>query len=44
MVSPSGSCAGMIRHYYGELFAGVPELAERAGALATKTYELSRSW
>jgi L-lactate dehydrogenase complex protein LldE len=42
VVSPSGSCAGMIRHYYGELFAGVPDLGERAALLARKTYELSQ--
>jgi L-lactate dehydrogenase complex protein LldE len=42
VVSPSGSCAGMIRHYYAELFAGEPELAERASALASKTFELSQ--
>jgi L-lactate dehydrogenase complex protein LldE len=42
VVSPSGSCTGMIRHYFGELFASVPELGERAEALARKTYELSQ--
>ncbi len=42
VVSPSGSCAGMIRHYYGELFAFAPDLAERAEALARKTYDLSQ--
>ena len=40
VVAPSGSCAGMIRVHYPELFAGDPNLAARANALATKTYEL----
>src|SRR5262249_41728975 len=34
VVSPSGSCAGMIRHSYADLFAGDPALAERARLLA----------
>lgn len=40
VVAPSGSCAGMIRAHYPELFAGDPNLAARANALAAKTYEL----
>jgi L-lactate dehydrogenase complex protein LldE len=40
VVAPSGSCAGMIRKHYPELFAGQPELA-RVNALCAVTYELS---
>lgn len=40
VVAPSGSCAGMIRSYYGSLFRGTRD-EERARALAAKTYELS---
>ncbi|MGQ0524384.1 MAG: (Fe-S)-binding protein [Betaproteobacteria bacterium] len=42
IVAPSGSCAGMIRTHYPELFAGAPE-AERAKAqrLCERTYELT---
>ena len=42
VVSPSGSCSGMVHHYYHELFAGDPQLAARADALAAKTYEFSQ--
>jgi L-lactate dehydrogenase complex protein LldE len=41
VVAPSGSCAGMIRTDYPELFAGEPAWRERAAALGTRTYELS---
>ncbi len=40
VVAPSGSCAGMIRVHYPALFKGDVAMAERAEALATKTYEL----
>jgi len=40
VVAPSGSCGGMIKKHYPELFAGEPDLARRADALAAKTYEL----
>ncbi len=40
VVSPSGSCAAMVRRYYPHLFHGRPEQA-RANALAAKTYELT---
>ena len=40
VVAPSGSCAGMIRTHYADLFAGQPELA-RANALCACTYELT---
>lgn len=42
VVSPSGSCVGMIRHYYPELFAEQPEWHEKALDLANKTYEFSQ--
>jgi L-lactate dehydrogenase complex protein LldE len=41
VVSPSGSCAGMVRHYFAELFAGDPALEKRARRLASITYEFS---
>jgi len=40
VVAPSGSCAGMIRVHYPELFADDPDWAPRARALAAKTHEL----
>ena len=40
VVAPSGSCAGMIAKHYPELFAGDPNMAPRANALAAKTHEL----
>jgi L-lactate dehydrogenase complex protein LldE len=42
VVAPSGSCIGMIRHYYPKLFAHDPALAAQAQALADKTYEFSQ--
>jgi L-lactate dehydrogenase complex protein LldE len=41
LVAPSGSCSGMIRTHYGELFADDPVWQARAAALAAKTYELT---
>jgi L-lactate dehydrogenase complex protein LldE len=41
VVVPSGSCAGMIRVQYPELFAGDLEWLRRAQALARRTYELT---
>ena len=41
VVVPSGSCAGMLRHGYLELFAGDPVWEPRARALASRTYEFS---
>jgi L-lactate dehydrogenase complex protein LldE len=41
LVAPSGSCAGMIRTHYGELFADVAAWSGRVAALAGKTYELT---
>jgi L-lactate dehydrogenase complex protein LldE len=40
IVVPSGSCAGMVRHHYSQLFADDPPLADRARRLADKTWEL----
>ncbi len=40
VVAPSGSCAGMIKAHYPELFADDPNLAGRAEALAARTHEL----
>jgi len=40
LVLPSGSCAAMIRHLYGELFHGTPHQAA-AAELAGRTYELT---
>src|SRR5438874_4036419 len=40
VVSPSGSCAGMVRTYFPHLFAGTRDEA-RAKALAARTYELT---
>ena len=41
VVAPSGSCAGMIRKHYPELFADDPNLAPKARLLAAKTHELT---
>ena len=41
LVIPSGSCAGMIRHHYAELFRSEPAALKRAQALAERTYELA---
>jgi L-lactate dehydrogenase complex protein LldE len=41
VVTPSGSCAHMLRHNYPELFAEDPAWLERARALAARTYEFS---
>jgi len=40
VVAPSGSCAGMLKVHYPELFRGDPNWQPRADALAAKTYEL----
>ena len=40
VVAPSGSCAGMIKHHYGELFRDDPNWSGRAEALAARTFEL----
>lgn len=41
LVAPSGSCSGMIRTHYADLFADDPALLRRAEALATRTRELT---
>jgi L-lactate dehydrogenase complex protein LldE len=41
VVAPSGSCAGMIKKHYGEVFAGDPNWSGRAEALAARTFELT---
>jgi len=41
VVVPSGSCAGMLRHHYAELFADEPETLLQVQNLAERTYELA---
>jgi L-lactate dehydrogenase complex protein LldE len=41
LVAPSGSCSGMIRTHYAELFADDPAMGARVAALAAKTHELT---
>lgn len=40
VVAPSGSCAGMVKAHYPELFADEPEMRARAEELAGRTHEL----
>jgi L-lactate dehydrogenase complex protein LldE len=40
VVAPSGSCAGMVRVHYPQLFADEPEMLAAAEELAARTYEL----
>lgn len=40
VVAPSGSCAGMVKVHYPELFADEPEMRARAEKLASRTWEL----
>jgi L-lactate dehydrogenase complex protein LldE len=40
VVVPSGSCGGMLIKLYPDLFAGEPDLAQRAERFAEKTHEL----
>ncbi|MDB5051973.1 MAG: Fe-S oxidoreductase [Bacilli bacterium] len=42
VVSPSGSCTGMVHHYYPHLFQAEPEWAAKAEALVNKTYEFTQ--
>lgn len=42
VVSPSGSCNGMIHHYYPHLFKDDPEWGPKVQALIEKTYEFSQ--
>ncbi|MGF2735572.1 (Fe-S)-binding protein [Marinobacter sp. DUT-1] len=41
VVVPSGSCAGMFRQHYRELFAEEPDTLKRVEALAERTFELT---
>jgi L-lactate dehydrogenase complex protein LldE len=41
VVTPSGSCAAMVRESYPRLFPDDPSLAARATALAGRTYEFT---
>ncbi|MHA1568639.1 MAG: heterodisulfide reductase-related iron-sulfur binding cluster, partial [Alphaproteobacteria bacterium] len=41
-VAPSGSCAGMVKIHYPEMFAADAKWAPRARALAAKTFELTQ--
>lgn len=40
VVAPSGSCGGMLIKHYPSLFAGEPDLAQRAERFAEKSHEL----
>jgi len=42
IVIPSGSCTGMIRQGYQELFADDPDWLERSQAIANRTYEFTQ--
>ena len=42
VVTPSGSCAGMVHHYYEDLFMDEPEWLEKAKHLIERTYEFSQ--
>jgi L-lactate dehydrogenase complex protein LldE len=41
VVAPSGSCAGILRPHYPRLLAEDPDYADRATALAAKSFELT---
>ena len=41
LVAPSGSCSGMIRTHYADLFTDDTPMLERVVALAAKTWELT---
>ncbi len=41
LVAPSGSCSGMIKTHYADLFRDDPPMLARVDALAAKTYELT---
>ncbi len=41
VVAPSGSCAGMVKKHYPELFEDDPRWLAKAKALAAKTHELT---
>ncbi|MEP5765081.1 MAG: (Fe-S)-binding protein [Halieaceae bacterium] len=41
VVTPSGSCAGMIKHHYPKLFEEYPQWRARAEDLAARTWEIT---
>ena len=41
VVTPSGSCGGMIRHHYPTLFREEPDIRNRIDALCARTWELT---
>ena len=41
LVAPSGSCSGMIKTHYADLFSDDPVMAKRVDALTAKTRELT---
>jgi len=42
IVTPSGSCAAMVKHHYPELLRHDPQLSAQATAVAGRVYELSQ--
>jgi len=42
VISPSGSCTGMIQHYYPKLFEQDPVMLAKAKQLQEKTYEFTQ--
>jgi len=42
VISPSGSCTGMIQHYYPKLFEKDPIMLKKAKQLQDKTYEFTQ--
>lgn len=42
VVIPSGSCGGMLKHHYPQLFANEPDYRDKSEQLAAKVYELSQ--
>ena len=41
LIAPSGSCAGMIKTHYADLFRDDPAMLERSNALGDRTWELT---
>ena len=41
VVAPSGSCTGMVRVFFPDLFKDDPEMLKRARSLASRTYEFT---
>lgn len=42
IVTPSGSCAAMVKHHYPELFRGDASLSEKATGVAARVFEMSQ--